>query len=242
MTEKYTAEVSARKILERIKGLLAQGVSTPLEKKAVIEGFGGTLWNRRESDAIDFDAGFDFLTRCRILNFVDRERFEITEYIDTFAPKAHTPPPLPIQINRQLENEAENMQHCYRWLYIFENTLRNFIYESLLERYGENWFDKLNPQVKSEIEGNEKRWRGGIPPRNRLEFTTLSTLHRVINKEWEDEVFREKFKNTNPASLHESLERIEGYRNTIAHSRMLTTEEESSAFYQEIRKVLSSIR
>jgi len=40
--EKYTAEVSAVKIVERIKHLLAQGVQTPLKRKWVIEGFGGT--------------------------------------------------------------------------------------------------------------------------------------------------------------------------------------------------------
>jgi len=53
--------------------------------------------------------------------------------------------------------------------------------------------------------------------------------------------FKDEFKSTNPASLRESLSRIEGFRNTIAHSHMLT-EVEFSNFYHEISKVLSSIK
>ena len=240
MMETYTAEVSARKIVERIKHLLAQGVPNPLKKEWVIRGFGGTLWNVRESGAIDFEAGFDYLSRCRVLNIINPETFEITEYFDTFAPKYHAPPPLPIQINRQIENEAENMQHCYYWLYIFENTLRNFIEESLKERYGERWYDELSKKVRDEIEKNKDGWRGGVPLRNPLEFSLLSTLHKIIMNKW-NEVFKDKFENINPASLRESLNRIENFRNAIAHSRMLK-KEEFEVFYYEIGKVLSSIK
>jgi len=41
MEEKYTAEVSAQKIIERIKHLLAQGVPRPLKRKWVERGFDG---------------------------------------------------------------------------------------------------------------------------------------------------------------------------------------------------------
>jgi len=240
MVEKYTAEASARKIVERVKHLLQVDVPSPLKKKWIIEGFGGSRWNARESAAIDFEAGFDYLSRCRAINLIDEETFEITEYFETFAPRKHAPPPLPIQINRQIENEAENMQHCYYWLYIFENSLRNFIQKSLSEKYGDKWYDGLSQKVKNEIEQNKNRWHGGIPPRNLLEFTTLPILHSIIMKEW-DSVFKYKFKNINPNSLNESFNRIEEFRNTIAHSRMLT-EEESKVFYYEVNKVSSSIK
>jgi len=240
MTEKYTAEVSARKIIERVKCLLGQGVSIPLRREWVVIGFGGYLWNRRESDAIDFDAGFDYLSRCRAIRVIDAETFESTEYFETLSPKYHAPPPFPIQIERQIRNEAENMQHCHYWLYIFENILRSFISNSLAERYGENWEDGLRQKIKKEIGLNKSRWRGGILPRNPLEFTTLPTLHTIIMDKW-PEIFKDKFENTNPASLRESLDRIEEFRNTIAHSRMLT-EEESKVFYYEINRVLSSLK
>ncbi len=229
-----------RGIQIKIKHLLAQGVQIPLKKKWITKGFGGTQWNDRETDAINFDAGFDYLSRCRVLNIIDAETFEITEYFDNFAPKYHTPPSLPIQINRQIENEAENIQHCYYWLYIFENTLRDFIQKSLSERYGENWRDELSQSVKKEIKRNQDRWHGGIPPRNPLEFSLLPTLHTIIMNKWKN-VFKDKFENTNPASLKESLNRIEEFRNTIAHNCMLT-EEESKVFYYEINRVLPSLK
>lgn len=238
--EKYTAEVSARKIVERIKHLLGQGVAIPLKKEWVIKGFGGTLWNLREAGAIDFDAGFDYLNRCRAIKTIEREAFELTEYFETLTPKYHAPPPFPIQIDRQIRNEAENMQHCYYWLYIFENTLRDFIQNSLSGKYGEDWYNELSQGVKREIELNKGKWHSGILPRNRLEFTTLDELHSIIRNKWGDG-FKEKFENIDQASLIESLKRIEKFRNTIAHSRMLT-EEESNTFYYEIKRVLSSIK
>lgn len=237
--EKCTAEVSAIKIKERIERLIGQGVLFPLERKWVIEGFGGIQWNRRETDTIDFDAGFDYLARCRAIKFVDSEKFELTEYFETLIPKKYsTPLPLPILVDRQIRNEAENMQLCYYWLYVFENTLRNFIRDSLSEKY-ENWCEVLPNKVKEDMEKNKKRWRGGVPSRSPLEFTELPILHTIIQKNWED-VFKDKFESFDQASLKESLDRIEQFRNTIAHSRILT-EEESTMFYYEIKSVLASI-
>ena len=132
------------------------------------------------------------------------------------------------------------MQQCYSLLYIFENTLRNLVKDSLTEKYGACWYDKLTDKVKREIEKNKKGWQGGIPPRNDLEFTLISTLHNIINSKWID-IFQDKFKNTNPTSLGESLRKIEEFRNTIAHTRMLT-DEEFRLFHDEIRRVLSSIK
>lgn len=240
MIEKYGAELSASNIVDRIKRLIELGVSIPLKKEWVIKGFGGTQWNRRETDIIDFNAGFDYLNRCRAIKFINSETFELLEYFETLAPKYHVPPPFPIQINRQISNEAENMQHCYYWLHTFENTLRNFLQKSFLEKYGESWYDKLSPKIKGEIDRNKDKWRGGIPPRNPLEFTTLSALHNIIMSKWQ-EIFEAKLKDTNPNSIGESLNRIEGFRNSIAHTRVLT-EQESQLFYAEISIVLSLIK
>ena len=239
MIEKYTAEVSARKIKERIKGLLAKGCLIPLEREWVIRGF-GMLWNARESDVIDFDAGFDYLIRCRAIEFIDSEKFELTRYFEAFAPEEYpAPPPLRIQINRQIRSEAENMQHCCYRLYIFENSLRNFIKDSLSEEYNEKWYDRLPENTKDEIERNKKSWHGEIPPRNLLEFTELPSLGKTISKNWE--VFKYKFENIDQNFLVVTLKGIENFRNTIAHSRVLT-EKESNTFYDGIERVLSAIK
>jgi hypothetical protein len=240
MVQKYTATVSATKIMDRIKGLLGRGVPVPLKKEWVIKGFGGILWNLRESDAIDFDSGFDYLNRYRAIKFIDTETFNLTPYFETLSPGYHAPPPFPIQIDRQISKEAEIVQHCHYWLYVFENTMRNFIQESLSEKYGKDWHDKLTERVKGEIEKNKKRWYSEIPPRNPLEFTELPSLGSIIMNEWQN-VFGDKFENTNPTSLEEALKSIERFRNSVAHSRMLS-EGESTMFFHEITRVLSSIK
>ncbi len=240
MTDKYRAEVSAQKIISRINNLLKNNPSSLLKKSWVINGFGGLQWNKRESDAIDFDQGFAYLSRSRVINFIDDETFEVTEYFDTFAPKFQAPPPLPIQIERQVENEAENMRNCYSWLYMFENTLRNFVFTSLKEEDGETWLDELSKPVRGEIKENKKKWMSEIPPRNSLELTMITTLGRIIGNKW-NPIFKKRFKSLNPTSLKESLSRIEKFRNTIAHSRMLS-EKESWIFYYEIGIVLSNIK
>jgi len=238
---KYAVEVSAQKIKERINYLLNSGAPQPLKRKWVIEGFGQIRFIPRETDVIDFEAGFDFLEKSRAVKIIDEEAFEITEYFESLTPSEYAAPrPLPIIIDEQIEKEAANMQQCYYQLYKFENSLRNFVEESLTEKYGAHWYDELTERVKREIEKNKERWRGGIPPRNDLEFTLLSTLHNIINSKWTD-IFHDKFKNTNPTSLGESLREIEEFRNTIAHTRMLT-EEEFILFHDKIRKVLSSIK
>ena len=238
MEEKYTAEVSAQKIIERIKHLLAQGVPRPLKRKWVERGFGGTLWNVRETKAIDFEEGFKYLIRTRTIKPLDDERFELTPYFELFAPKYHKPPPLPVQVSKQIENEADNMKHCYRWLYIFENMLREFVLCVLREKYGDRWYEKISQGIRKEIERNKERWSGGIPARSPLEFTTLNHLHRIINSNWS--IFKDKIHKIDQPSFIESMKRIESFRNTIAHSRMLT-EEEFKVFYYEIGRLLRSI-
>lgn len=177
----------------------------------------------RETSSIDFDAGFNYLSRCRVTNITD-EKIETTEYFKTLAPKYHAPPPLHIQISKQIENEAEVTQRCYYWLFIFENKMRIFIQDSLSEKYGENWYNILSEKVKHKIEKNRKSWHGGVQPRSPLEFTELSSLGNIIMSKWKD-VFENKFVNTNLTSLKESLKRIESFRKGIAHNRMLTEEE-----------------
>ncbi|MEM0049408.1 MAG: hypothetical protein QXW39_02585 [Candidatus Bathyarchaeia archaeon] len=55
--EKYTAEVSAMKIVERIKILLSQGVSLPLKKRM---DYRGIWWNSVE---LKRDQGYRFRWR-----------------------------------------------------------------------------------------------------------------------------------------------------------------------------------
>jgi len=44
----------------------------------------------------------------------------------------------------------------------------------------------LGKEVQDEIEENKNRRHGGVPPRNPLEFSLLSTLHKIIMNQWNE--------------------------------------------------------
>ncbi|WP_243555996.1 toll/interleukin-1 receptor domain-containing protein [Priestia megaterium] len=67
MVNKYNYDVSANKILNRIKSLLANGTPSPLQKEWIVNGFGGLKWNVNETNVIDFDKGLDYLAKEQIV-------------------------------------------------------------------------------------------------------------------------------------------------------------------------------
>jgi len=237
--DKYSAEVSAQKIKSRIDQLSSQGTPIPLKRQYAMEGFGGTRWSKWESNAIDFEAGFEYLVRCRAIQFIDDEQFETTEFFQHMTKKFDEPPPFPFQLKKQIVTEADNMHLSYHWLYIFENTLRSFVYDALIEHYEDKWYDKLSNPVKQKIKQNKARWQSGLKPRNELEFTELPNLSNIIKKEWTT-LFGNNFKNIDQAELDQSLKKIEKFRNSIAHCRMFT-EDEFREFYSEIQRIIKAI-
>lgn len=68
MVNKYNYDVSANKILNRMKSLLANGTPSPLQKEWIVNGFGGLKWNINETNVIDFDKGLDYLAMEQIIS------------------------------------------------------------------------------------------------------------------------------------------------------------------------------
>lgn len=100
MNKKYSAEVSSTKILERIMRLLEEGTPTPLDKDWIINGF-ANRWNKRHTDVIDFESGFDYLIKNKLISIKDGDILlnpnpgltdNITQFKDTifFTPHSQT--------------------------------------------------------------------------------------------------------------------------------------------------------
>ena len=130
---------------------------------------------------------------------------------------------LPLQsLDDSLVTAAKKMASVYIAIAAFENSVRQFIEERLLEKIGANWFDSaISNEIKKQVETRRKdedqiRWhsaRGSSP----LSYVQLGDLAIIIQNnhahfnelipsvEWAREVFR-------------SLERS---RNVIMHSGQL---------------------
>ncbi|WP_244601392.1 MULTISPECIES: Swt1 family HEPN domain-containing protein [Rhodopseudomonas] len=129
----------------------------------------------------------------------------------------------PFGVSRR--NDALEMARLYAVLYCFENELRDFIREALVEKDGIDWQDKLPPKVKEHAEGRrtgaqKDSWLEGEKA-DLLGFVDFGHLAQIIIAKWE------YFKDVVPTQhwLKQRLDEIEKARNFIAHNRMLLPSE-----------------
>ena len=122
-------------------------------------------------------------------------------------------------------NNALQMARLYAVLHCFENAVRSYIRETLLEKDGTDWVEKLPPAIKKFAEDRQKSamtdsWLEGekTDPLGFIEFGHLAQI--IINK-WQ------YFDDILPSQhwLKQRMDEIEKVRNFIAHNRMLLPSE-----------------
>lgn len=129
--------------------------------------------------------------------------------------------PFPID----LRNNALEMSRLYSVLFAFENHIRVFIRETLMESDGVDWLEKLPPKVKKHAEGRLKiaiddSWLEGEKT-DLLGFVDFGHLAQIIIDKWEH------FQSIIPSQhwLKQRMDELEKSRNFIAHNRMLLPSE-----------------
>ena len=125
------------------------------------------------------------------------------------------------------ERIAKEMAEPYILLYLLENSIRKFIDKRLIERYGKDWWDKINikTELKNQVSGRKKneglnKWH---VPRGATEifYTDLTDLPYLLNKE--DTIFKDEINLdhwTNTIKIVVSLS-----RNIIDHHNPLPKKE-----------------
>jgi hypothetical protein len=128
----------------------------------------------------------------------------------------------PFGVSRR--NEALEMARLYALLYCFENEIRALIRETLEEKEGPDWWDKLPNKVRSHAETRQTTamkdsWLEG-QKRDLLGFVDFGMLASVIIEKWEHF-------SIIPSQhwLRQRMEELEKARNFIAHNRMLLPSE-----------------
>ena len=128
----------------------------------------------------------------------------------------------PFSVHRR--NDALEMARLYAVLYCFENEIRNFIRETLEEKEGADWQDKLPGKIKEFAESRRAAaltdsWLEGEKT-DLLGFVDFGHLAQIIINKWE--CFP-----VIPSQhwLKQRMDEIEKVRNFIAHNRMLLPSE-----------------
>ena len=118
-------------------------------------------------------------------------------------------------------NHALEIGRLYAVLHCFENEVRTLIRETLEEKEGADWIEKLPKKVKEYAETRQKTafedsWLEGEKS-DLLGFVDFGHLSSIIIEKWA------LFENIVPSQhwLKQRMDEVEKVRNFIAHNRML---------------------
>ena len=113
------------------------------------------------------------------------------------------------------------MARLYAVLHCFENEIRSLITETLQEKEGLDWWDKLPAKMKSHAESRQQlalkdSWLEGEKA-ILLSFVDFGMLASIMVEKWN------YFEDIVPSQhwLKQRMDELEKVRNFIAHNRML---------------------
>jgi hypothetical protein len=122
-------------------------------------------------------------------------------------------------------NNSLEMARLYAVLHCFENEVRSLIRETLEEKEGADWIDKLPTKIKQNAESRQKTaltdsWLEGEKS-DLLGFVDFGNLSSIILEKWKH------FEALIPSQhwLKQRMDELEKSRNFIAHNRMLLPSE-----------------
>ncbi|MBB4348069.1 Swt1 family HEPN domain-containing protein [Aliirhizobium cellulosilyticum] len=126
--------------------------------------------------------------------------------------------------NVSLRNQALEMARLYAVLFCFENSVRDFIRDTLSEKDGLDRIEKLPPKIKSHAESRcetaiQDSWLEGENT-DLLGFVDFGHLAQIIINKWE-------YFPILPSQhwLKQRMDEMEKVQNFIAHNRMLLPSE-----------------
>ena len=112
--------------------------------------------------------------------------------------------------------------HAYPLMYIFENSVREFISRVLRVKHGNSWWDTAAPKdVKQEVERRRQResknpWHGKRGAHS-IFYTDLDHLARIVTANWQDFALY----LPNQQWLTQKLDETTFSRNVVAHNNPL---------------------
>jgi hypothetical protein len=125
----------------------------------------------------------------------------------------------------QRRNSALQMARLYAVIHCFENEVRSFIRETMDEKDGADWQDKLPAKIREHAEGRQEAalkdsWLEGEKT-DLLGFLEFGHLAQIIVNKWQH------FEDIIPSQhwLKQRMDELEKVRHFIAHNRVLLPSE-----------------
>ncbi len=130
------------------------------------------------------------------------------------------------EFEAKLVRDGERMGQFYTANFCIENTLRKLISETMKAKYGQSWWENIDPSIRAGVESRQEQElhtpmseRGA----DRLAYTMFRDLIGILEANWSD--FSDKFKKTFSPVL-QTLNHLNDLRNVIAHSGKLNDDEQ----------------
>ena len=131
------------------------------------------------------------------------------------------------QIDTGIRQMAGRMSEYYKLFYQVENTIRNFIVETLEEVHGVDWWDEcVPPEVAKNAKANRtKEMREGVSLRSlrMIDYTNFGELGEIIKTNWED--FGGIMSRVDVVAVQQVMKRLNSLRAPIAHCAALNESE-----------------
>lgn len=125
----------------------------------------------------------------------------------------------------QRRNDALEMARLYAVLFCFENEVRDFIRETLLEKEGPEWYGKVAQRIRDHADERREAalkdsWLEGEKG-DLLGYVDFGHLAQIILDNWQH------FQDVIPSQhwLKQRMDELEKARNFIAHNRKLLPSE-----------------
>jgi len=145
-------------------------------------------------------------------------------------------------------NDAKKMQRVYPYFYIFENSIRYFIKDTLQSKYGDDWWLRaVNPGIRKDVDRRQakegrNRWHGGRGE-HPIFYTDIDHLRKIITSNFDD--FKDKLPDVDrPVEwLTNRIEEIELSRNIVAHHNPLSDDDIARVkmYFREWIKQISNL-
>lgn len=148
-------------------------------------------------------------------------------------------------LSNKIISESVEMSEIYPIIYIFENSVRNFISSVLTVRHGENWWDaKIRPKIQEKVKvrmdkEDANRWHGrrGKAP---IFYTDINDLLAIIRDNWIG------FEDLFPSQIwiESRINEIEISRNVIAHNNPLDKHDirRIKVYFEDWVKLLKAVK
>jgi hypothetical protein len=145
--------------------------------------------------------------------------------------------------------DANKMSKVYPYIYVFENSIRYFITETLERKYGKDWWPlRVNSKIRDKAEDRQSkegrnRWHGkrGAHP---IFYIDIDQLLKIITSNFSD------FQDAMPGVdrpiewLTNRIEEIELSRNIVAHNNPLSDDdiERLKMYFKDWSKQFASFK